>query len=60
MRARKTTWPAALVTAIRAELAGNAQRDLLGWAHRVTSANKVPADVSRARLILDIDKEGRT
>lgn len=57
---RKPTWPAALVAAIRAELAGNAQRDLLGWAHRVTAANKVPADVSRARLILDIDQEGRT
>lgn len=53
-------WPDALVSAVKAELAGNARRDLLGWAHRTVDAHAAgkavsPADLARARLVLAIE-----
>lgn len=52
-------WPKAVIEAIRAELQGNARRDLVSWAHGVNNAKasgrKVSADdLDRARLVLDL------
>lgn len=54
-------WPAALVAAVKAELQGNAARDLLGWAHRTVDAHAArrpvaKADLQRARLVLDVKR----
>lgn len=53
-------WPESLVAAVKAELAGNARRDLIGWAHRTVDANTAgravsSEDLDRARLVLDIE-----
>lgn len=55
-------WPEQLVSAVRAELAGNARRDLLGWAHRTVDAHRLggnvaKSDVQRARLVLAVGAE---
>jgi hypothetical protein len=57
-------WPEPLVAAIRAELQGNARRDLIGWAHRTVDAKatKKPVsahDLERARLVLVLASESR-
>lgn len=55
------TWPAAVVAAVKAELQGNAGRDLLGWAHRTVDAHAArrpvaQADLQRARLVLGVKR----
>lgn len=57
----QSQWPASLLAAIRAELQGDARRDLLGWAHRTVDAHaaKRPvasADLARAKLVLQVKR----
>ena len=53
-----TQWPPALVSAIRAELAGNARLDLLSWANRVLRESSSKDEFDRARLVLAIEGGG--
>jgi hypothetical protein len=54
--AKKQKWPPALVDSIRAELAGNARRDILTWARRVLIKPPSSAELDRAKLVLELDK----
>lgn len=58
------TYPRELIEAVRRELAGNARRDLLGWAYRIEERHKAGqaigrGDLDRARLVLSLNKGGR-
>lgn len=49
-------WPPAVVANIRAQLSGNTRRDLLQWARRVIARPPSPVELSRARLVMAIEK----
>lgn len=49
-------WPPDLVEAIRAGLEGNTRRDLLQWARRVIARPPSPVELSRAKLVMAIEK----
>lgn len=49
-------WPPAVIANIRAQLDGNTRRDLLQWARRVISRPPSAAELSRAELVMDIEK----
>ena len=54
-----TTWPQSLLAKIRAELNGNARRDLIAQGHQFLK-HQDPAEVAKGRLILKLAKEART
>lgn len=52
-------WPSNVIAAIRAELQGNARRDLISWAHGIKNAKAAgrkvsPVDYDRAELVLNL------
>lgn len=49
-------WPPAVIDNIRAQLDSNTRRDLLQWARRVIARPPSAAELSRARLVLAIEK----
>lgn len=49
-------WPPAVVANIRGQLNSNTRRDLLQWARRVIARPPSAAELSRAELVLAIEK----
>ena len=49
-------WPPTVIANIRGQLNGNTRRDLLAWARRVIARPPSPAELSRAKLVLAIEK----
>lgn len=49
-------YPPAVISAIRAELAGNTRHDLITWARRVLRNPPTKAELARAQLVMAIDE----
>lgn len=49
-------WPPAVIAGIRAQLNSNTRRDLLQWARRVIARPPSPAELSRAKLVMAIER----